>query len=160
MHPDFQLPEPADAHDEKLLADVAEHGWHVVHIPEDKQGPAYAFTIGLYLKYQHPELLVMGLPQEVAHRLLTMAVAQIAQGRVFQTEQAQPDLAEGLTCRFRPISLKRYREYLGYGIWFYRSLPEPFPALQLVWPDRAGRFPGEAEFDPKFTYAQVMLDTD
>jgi hypothetical protein len=30
------LPEPADDHDWKLLADVQGHGWHVIGVEEDE----------------------------------------------------------------------------------------------------------------------------
>jgi hypothetical protein len=36
--------ESADEHDQKLLADVGRHGWHVVGVEEDEEGPTFAGT--------------------------------------------------------------------------------------------------------------------
>src|SRR4051794_27391344 len=38
-------PEPTDEHDRKLLADVERHGWHVVCVEEDEEGPGFAYSI-------------------------------------------------------------------------------------------------------------------
>lgn len=35
-------PAPEDDHDRKLLADVQEHGWHVVGVEADAEGPSFA----------------------------------------------------------------------------------------------------------------------
>jgi hypothetical protein len=46
---------------------------------------------------------------------------------------------------------------LGYAIWFYRSLSKPFPAMQLIWPDKQGHFPWEAGYDERFYRLQKAL---
>jgi hypothetical protein len=37
-------PEPADEHDQKLLADVGRHGWQDVGVEEDEEGPTFSGT--------------------------------------------------------------------------------------------------------------------
>lgn len=158
MLPDFQMPVAEDDHDAKLLSDVARYGWHVPHILEDDTGPGYSFSVGLYLKFGHPEILVMGLSQPVAHQLVNLAGACIAKGRVFRPRERAEDLVQGFACSFIPIALEHYQNYLGYDIWFYRSLKRPFPALQLVWPDKRGRFPWDSDYDERFFRLQRLLD--
>ncbi|MBK8093809.1 MAG: DUF4262 domain-containing protein [Verrucomicrobiaceae bacterium] len=63
--PSFSFREPEDDGDAKLLSDVREHGWHVVGVPDDEEGPGFAFTVGVYLRTLQPEILIMGLPMEV-----------------------------------------------------------------------------------------------
>jgi len=43
----------------------------------------------------------------------------------------------------------------GESRWFYGG--DDFPCLQIVWPDRAGRFPWEADFDAQFEGNQPDL---
>ena len=43
-----------------------------------------------------------------------------------------------------PVAKKHYRDLLGWSRWFYGG--DDFPCLQIVWPDRAGRFPWEPTF--------------
>ena len=158
MLADFQMPVAEDDSDRKLLSDIAQYGWHVLHIFADESGPCFSFSVGFYLKFGHPEILVMGLPQPVAHELINLIGSHLAEGRVFRPRERFDGLAEGFACSFVSIAVEHYRNYLGYGVWFYRSLKQPFPALQLVWPDKQGWFPWENDYDQKFFGMQKLLD--
>lgn len=158
MIPDFQIPAAADRHDEKLLSDVRTFGWHVLRIFEDEDGPGFCFSVGLYYTFRHPEILVMGLPPDVGHELINLAGDYIAKGRVFQSRERTADLAQGFSCSFVPIAIEHYEQYLGYAIWFYRNLKAPFPALQLVWPDKGGRLPWDPDYDQDFERLQRLLN--
>ena len=158
MLSDFQPPVAADDNDRKLLSDVETVGWHVVKIMGDESGPAYCFSVGLYYTFGHPEILIMGLSHPVAHEFINLAATQIASGKVFQASERTDDLAEGFPCTFIPVPVAHYEEYLGYAIWFYRKVKQPFPTLQLVWPDKQGRFPWERDYDKKFDKMQRLLD--
>jgi hypothetical protein len=158
MLPDFQLPVAADEHDRKLLSDIERFGWHVLKIMGDETGPEYCFSVGLYYTFGHPEILVMGLSHSVGHQFINLAAGHIANGRVFRPGERTDDLAQGFASTFVPVSINHYQEYLGYAIWFYRQLKQPFPVLQLVWPDKQGRFPRESDYDERFFKLQRLLD--
>jgi hypothetical protein len=155
--PDFQLRVAEDDNDRKLLADIERLGWHVIHIFEDDSGPAFSFSVGFYYTFQQPEVLIMGLPQKVAYDLLDTAVDQMKEGKTFRPFERVAGFAKGYDCAFAPIALDHYKEYLGYAIWFYRSLSKPFPAMQLIWPDKQGHFPWEAGYDQRFYKLQKAL---
>lgn len=155
--PDFKLPTAGDDHDAKLLTDIERVGWHVVHINSDEGGPAFTFSVGFYYTFQQPEILIMGLRHDVALSLLNIAVVQMAGGKTFKPFERVSSFAETYDCAFAPIEIEQYRDYLGYAIWFYRGLPQPFPALQLVWPDKQGRFPWEPDYDERFFSLQKKL---
>lgn len=93
------LPEPEDAFDEKLLADIREYGWHCVlvaneHHPEHAErnaalGPhpvydaTFAYTVGLWQTHTHPEVILVGRwPQ--AHAILANVVSIIEEGMHFR----------------------------------------------------------------------------
>lgn len=38
----------------KLVSDIEEFGWHVIMIAEDDEGPAFAYSIGLFKILGHP----------------------------------------------------------------------------------------------------------
>lgn len=155
--PDFKLRSAEDEHDRKLLSDIETVGWHVIHICEDEQGPAYTFSVGFYYTFQQPEVLIMGLSQEVAHELLKIVVLGMAAGKTLRPFERVSNFAQGYDCAFAPIEIEHFRDYLGYAVWFYRNLPSPFPAMQLVWPDKDGRFPWEANYDQRFLKFQKPL---
>jgi hypothetical protein len=158
MLADFEMPVAEDDHDRKLLADVAECGWHVPHIFADETGPCFSFSVGFYLKFGHPEILVMGLPQPTAHQMINLIAGHFMTGRTFRANERTDLLAQGFACSFVPIDVSHYRDYLGYGMWFYRSLKRPFPAFQLVWPDKRGVFPWEVGYDERFFKLQKLLN--
>lgn len=152
----FSLPEPEDDSDRKLLSDVSEFGWHVVGIHEEENSPRFAFSVGLYYQYLHPEMMIMGLPHEVAHKLLANVQGIIQQGGSIQAWNAVNEVAN-FPLMAVPIHLNHYKEHLGYAMWFYRSLLEPFPAIQLVWPDKAGVFPWQEGYDHRCFQLQRVL---
>ena len=154
----FKLPLPTDDCERKIVSDVKSFGWHVINILPDESGPQYSFSVGLYRKFDHSELLVMGLSHPVGHQLINSAANRIAAGKLFRPLDRTDELAEGFTCGFLPISVLRYKEYLGCAIWFYSSLKHPFPALQLVWPDKGGRLPWEKNYDRRFFGLQPLLN--
>ncbi|WP_397383967.1 DUF4262 domain-containing protein [Prosthecobacter sp.] len=160
MISNFQLPKAEDESDRKLLADVQNEGLHVLRILEGEKCPQFCYSVGLYYTFGHPEILVMGLPPDVGHRVLNLAATRIAGGKIFGDYEKTDELIEGFECSFLPISVSQYKDYLGYAIWFYRSLKQPFPALQLVWPDKSGVFPWEEGYDERFFSLQRLLNVE
>jgi len=58
--------------------------------------------------------------------------------------------------KLRPVRDRAsYDEHLGYAIWFYNG--RQFPVLQLVWPDKTGRFPGEEGVAESLATLQPLL---
>ena len=150
-----QLPIAKDDHDRKLLADVERVGWHVVGIHEDENGPAYAFSVGLFHTFEHPEIILFGLPHETAGRMINIIGRQVQAGTRFKPNDQSNDVAEGFPVVFKMVPKDFYREYIGYALWFYRSLD--FPVLQCVWPDKAGLFAWQDGYDHRFDQVQPIL---
>jgi hypothetical protein len=151
-------PEPADEHDRKLLADVERHGWHVIGVMEDREGPAFAYSIGLYHTFGHPELIIFGLPVRVMHQIINLVGEEIRSGERFEHLAEYDDILEGYRVAFRTLAGRHYREYLGFARWFYRG--DDFPALQCVWPDARYRYPWHPEAEPAFIERQPLLSDD
>jgi Domain of unknown function (DUF4262) len=136
-----------DHGDQKVLDDVATHGWHVVRVFEDDAGPGFAYTIGLFKNYGHPEVIAFGLPLDRLHALLNLVGDEAKAGHRRSPGDVSADLVEGYNCAFVEFPASAFRDYLGYALWFYSG--KPFPALQLVWPDKDHRFPWDAGVVPE-----------
>jgi uncharacterized protein DUF4262 len=134
-----------DATDRKLLADVDEYGWHCMHVHDEGRLPYWTFTIGVFLTWQHPELVVFGLRDTVAHELLTGLVERVEKHETFDPGRDYDDVLESFDCRFVRVDPQWYSAFLGYAQWFYETV-DGFPVLQLVWPDRQGRYPWEQAY--------------
>jgi Domain of unknown function (DUF4262) len=67
------------------------------------------------------------------------SVDGMANGETFADAQRVSGLIEGYDCELRKVQASRCREFFGYALWFYAG--DEFEALQIVWPDKARRFP-------------------
>ena len=155
---EFSLPNPESDYDKNLLKTLESVGWHNVHISEEGNSPAFAFSIGHFYKFNHPEVIVIGLKPEISQQLLNIvAIKVVGANTKIEPYKEYTDMTEGLSLVFIPVSLEHYGEYLGYANWFYGSMPKPYPVLQMVWPDRAGIFPWEKGYDKRFLQLQPIL---
>jgi hypothetical protein len=155
----LELRPAKDDSDRKLLSDVETCGSHMVAIEKEDDCPEYIFTVGLYYSFEHPEIAIMGLPRDVMYQFLQDVVHQIQKGKRYSASELDHDLAS-FPIAFRDIDISRYRDYLGYAVWFYTNLPAPFPALQFVWPDKGGYFPWDEDYDKRFLSLQHLLYTE
>lgn len=70
-----------DLAESKVLADIAEYGWHAMHVVEDDGHPPWTFTIGLYDTWSYPELIIVGRSRATAHEMLTTIASEIEDRR-------------------------------------------------------------------------------
>src|SRR4051794_23018469 len=59
-----------NAYEQKVLDDIATHGWHCVHVQTRGDRGPYSYTVGLFHTYKHPELFISGLATEVSQLIL------------------------------------------------------------------------------------------
>ncbi|MDX1802853.1 MAG: DUF4262 domain-containing protein [Alcanivorax sp.] len=158
MPGDFRYPQPEDPQDTQLLGKIQHRGWHHLAVPGGDGEPGFTFSVGHFLNHNHPELIVVGLKDTLASRLLDSAALRIRElKRPFLPYRLYDDVAEGLEVMFVPVDFRHYKNYLGFANWFYQSLPAPYPALQMVWPDPKGIFPWQPGYDRRFHRAQPLL---
>jgi hypothetical protein len=144
-----------DDSDRKLLSDIDRVGWHVVMIPEEDGTPGWSFSVGLFKTFNHPEVVVFGLPLELSGQVINGVGADIQKGKTFEPGREYPEILEGVLCTFRPVVQRWYRPFLGYAGWYYRG-PE-FPVLQCIWPDKEQHYPWEPGFKQAWLWAQPLL---
>jgi hypothetical protein len=150
-----KLPEPQDDTDRWLLEQIRHPGWAVVGIEASDEGPGYSFSVGVYHTLDQPEVVVMGLRQRDATLLINDVGERMRAGQRFAPGDRSDDLAEGYPTAFVGMDRRYYHEYLGYAHWLYRGWD--FPAVQLVWPDKAGVFPWEPGYNARFFPHQRVL---
>ncbi|MET4074783.1 DUF4262 domain-containing protein [Hymenobacter sp. UYCo722] len=136
--------------------DVEKHGWTVCLFEADTATPAFAYTIGLWKNFNHPEIIAFGLPLNTMHAILNDAGDIIKAGNPLELAVDNFEILELHPVQFRQVDADNTTDYFGYAQWFYDY--EAFPALQLFWTDKAGRFPWETEFDKSYEFDQPLLD--
>jgi hypothetical protein len=145
--------DPIDAYLSEMRALVDEHGWAVQYVSGTAESPPYAYTVGLAAAGSS-ELLVYGLPREVSHHLCTEAVARAESEGALEPHRDYDGILSGFPARFLPMAGAQEVDEFAVVRRLWRGLD--FEAFQLVWPDRDGRFPWEADCDPDVVRAQPL----
>lgn len=128
----------------KVIADIEQFGWHIIKVPEDNEGPGFAYSVGLFKSYQHPEIIIFGLPIETMHKILNNIGIQIKSGTNIQHNSLHSGILKaGFTVKFRNVSLEG-KEFLGMATKYYMH---NFEALQLLWPDKSNVLPDSENCD-------------
>lgn len=143
-----------DERERKTHADVKEFGWHVILVPEDEQGPAFAYSVGLQKTFNHLEILVLGLEIKLMHRMVNGIGDRVKAGTRFLSGQRYQDILSDYDCLFAKVEEKYYRDYFGQAIDFYKG--RDFQVLQCIWPDKNGLFPGDSEFPESLRPKQTL----
>jgi hypothetical protein len=141
----------------QILENIKQYGCHLVLIESTDYLPAFVYTIGLYKEFKHPEIICFGLKTEVMAGILNHACDLIKKGEFLLTNFLYSGFIEGYKIQFLQVAKDYYKDYLGYGGWFY-DMSFDFPALQLVWPDKENKFPWQPEFNTDWKFKQPLLD--
>ncbi|KAA9331903.1 DUF4262 domain-containing protein [Adhaeribacter soli] len=139
-----------------INADIENDGCHMVLVEADDYLPAYAYTIGLFPAYHHPEIICFGLAPEVLRGLLKDALQLVKQGKKLIPGYLFPEFLKGFNTQFLKVNPEYYASYFGLAQQYYGF--RNFPALQLVWPDKQNHFPWEKSFNPDWKFRQPLLD--
>lgn len=143
----------ADAFFAKIDQQIAEYGWSVIATGTQLASGevSMAYTIGLADK-GFPEIIVFGLPAHIAQVLLNEAAFRLLKNELPLGVKVD-DLAN-LPTFFRSVEPEVAAPYI---IQANNRAGKELPALQLVWPDRAGKLPWEEGADPAFKAVQPEL---
>ncbi|HET8541373.1 MAG TPA: DUF4262 domain-containing protein [Anaeromyxobacter sp.] len=147
--------EALDGEDLRLMADVAQHGFHVAAVAGEGDARAHAHSVGLFRSWDHPEVAAFGLAPEVLHAAVARLGDRVRRGERFD----HGDVAEGVlhdrAVAFRRIVPRHYAAFLARAVWYHDGAR--FPALQALWADADGRFPWDRWFPRELRDLQPVL---
>ncbi len=147
--------ETLDAADLRLMADVAQFGFHLVRVPAEGEAPARVFTVGLFRSWDHPEIAMFGLEVADLSAAVVRAAERVRHGERFDHGDLVDEIVEGRAVAFRRIVPRHYAAHLGHGVWYHGGTG--FPALQALWADGAGHFPWDRWCARELRDAQPIL---
>jgi hypothetical protein len=148
-------PKSLDEDEKNVVAKIREHGWFNHSIMGDAEGPGFSYTTGFWLNAKHPELMIFNMKHETAHDVFWELYRDVRDGKHLKVGGSTDQAFANLPAYVFPVAKRYYREYLGWNRFFYAG--DDFPCVQIVWPDRAGFFPWESDFDPTFKDDQPDL---
>jgi hypothetical protein len=131
---------------------IAKYGWAVQGVFGSDNSPPFSYTVGLSAK-GYPEIIMFGLPMEIAHRFLNDMGRRFTNSGVPALDTDLDDVAEGFPARLVPAPRSEADQYM-YAV--LHRFPD-YTALQLVWPDKNRRWPWDSGFEPSLVKQQPVL---
>lgn len=147
----------ADDNIKVVIDNIENYGCHLTLIEEDNYLPAFVYSIGLYKKFGHPEIICFGLNTNVAASIINYACDLIKNGETFTANKLYKGFLEGFSIQFLQVDKEFYHNYVGYAARFYNHTFN-FPLLQLVWPDKQNNLPWDKDFNAAWKFKQPLLD--
>ncbi|GAB7052225.1 DUF4262 domain-containing protein [Catenuloplanes indicus] len=145
-------PEGSPDAPERTTADrIRRFGWTVTGDPASN----LAYSTGLWHTFRAPEICVLGVPARLGRRIVTAVGNLIGDGDTLLDGERRDDVLTGYDVVVRAVRDGWHPRFFGAGLDFYRRTR--MPMMQIVWPDRAGRFPWEPGTDAGYRAAQPSL---
>jgi hypothetical protein len=129
----------------QVVRNVETYGVHIQAVFGDAKTPSFAYSVGLWRRNQHPEIVLVGLSPQDMHGVLNDVANVVRAGEPLVPGQRYSQFFEGFDTIFRPVKPRHREQRLKAANWF--NAPAEYPALQMVWPDPSGVFPWEAGYD-------------
>jgi hypothetical protein len=140
----------------KTGLNIEKFGLQVIMVKETSYLPAFAYSVGLWQNYKHPEVICFGLSIDLMHAIINDVAEIIKQGQRIEVGKSYSNIFKNSSAEFLTVDPDNIKDYFGVAIRHYNH--DHFPATQLVWTDRNDRFPWENEFEERFVYKQPLLD--
>ncbi len=153
--PDFHIP-----HAEKIEWMIETNGWAYESVSAsaetDPPTPSYGYSIGLPELVQYPDIAILGLTPSAGHGLLKMLVGLLLGGTELPIgPELVGVLDNDLRCRLVPLDDATIERWMATSVAWYQG--DLRPAVQFLYPDRAGFLPYEDGFEHRLRYAQPVL---
>ncbi|MGO4288187.1 DUF4262 domain-containing protein [Chitinophaga sp. RAB17] len=142
----------------EIQRNIDQYGCYIIQVKPDDYLPGFAYTIGLYQQFSHPEIICFGLSLNLLGSVLNDACELIKNGQPLQVGVYYDDFIADYPMQFLTVDKSFYPNYWGIANSFYGHYN--YPALQLVWPDKQSLFPWEPGFNVNWKYKQPLLDRD
>lgn len=134
---------------------IARVGWAVIGTPvPETPRVMMSYSVGISETLDRPEIVVFGLPTEVGRNLINTLAGRWRDGEAVRVGVPIERLLEGFDAYVLPVpkGVTERRLFVANHL-----MDESYECVQLVWPDSAGRFPWQADFDPALRDAQPLI---
>ena len=151
---------------QEIVDRIEEYGWYAMSVAPaaDSDDPEewFTYTIGLPRTLGWPEFVCFGLDSKIAYGLLDDAIAECrAKGHLPSDGLELTDVHNGFPARLIDGS-GIPDSYFGFATWYAREMGTQAPPqrLQLMWPDKHGRFPDDPDCSPEVVRMQTPVETE
>ena len=148
-----------DEIEQQALDAIKQHGWHLIIVPDDEEGPGFVYSVGMMQTLNHPEIIMFGLDSDLMVDVIDGMGNEIRKGRRFADPGLFDDFLKGYPCKTIPMAKRWHAEYMRYAMWHHKHTGQAsvFQAVQCLWPDKQGRFPDDPRCHADVVAAQPLL---
>lgn len=147
---------------EQHLAAISAVGRTTVLVAADGVAPGWGYTVGLWRRFLHPELICVGMPPQACGGMLDLLSGRVADGAVLRPGEPDSGLFLGRPHRYLEVGPEWRSASDGFNLgrivvsegWGAQEWP---PTIQVLWPDEHLRFPGDDEAEPVLAMLQPPL---
>ncbi len=165
--PGFEWPEAEGPSDLDVFRGILEKGAFVFSNDARDGRKAHSYSVGFYLNFLHPEILILGVSNAFAVEGMNKVRTIADSGAALKAGDERNDIFD-FSHPVRLVAIENDLEkidYLDHAAWFYRSLffkVEPrikhkFPVLQAVWADKNGFYPDDPRCDEAARRLQSLV---
>lgn len=145
---------------EDLLNDIKlnidKFGFQVIMVGSTCYCPSFAYSIGLTQKFNHPEIICFGLPNDIGHAIINDIAEIVQKGEKIESGKIYTEIFSESRATFLKVDKRNIGDYFGAALNYYGD--KSFEALQVVWTDRNDKLPWENNFEEEFLFKQPLLD--
>ncbi len=87
----------------QTISDIDKFGLSIIIIEASDYLPSFAYSIGLWQKFQHPEIICFGLRIETLHSLINDVATLIRKGIKIETKKTYAEIFENNKAEFLKV---------------------------------------------------------
>ena len=144
-----------DEYHKRTLESIEKHGLFIQHVFDNNEDIQFSYSIGLYRNYQHPEIIILGLGEELLYNVIDNLADNIKNGKKYEAFSWSPDVLDNFECYFIEVDKTNYDEYVLGDIRLYGG--NNFPLLQCIYPTTEGIYPWEETWPERYKNLQPLL---
>lgn len=122
----------------QILGHLDKEGYSILGVLGNANEYGYSYSVGLYRTQEVPEMIVLGLPQDVGDVLIRDYAERCKLGECMDLDVRYSDFLHGYDVIFREVDDSHLKEYAGFNNWLYGV--EKYRCLQMFFPDKQGLF--------------------
>ena len=135
----------------KVKDNVAKYGWHVTGVFQGEDTPPFTYTVGAW-DQALPELLIVGLPYQSGGAILNDILNAARKGLELKEGVAYTEFAN-FPLYLKALTLEQAQGWTTMAFTYHTkgkgkaNSKDPFLVMQVVYPDRQGRYPWDDGYD-------------
>jgi Domain of unknown function (DUF4262) len=139
----------------RIKEDIELYNCHVIKVMEEDDLPGFGYSIGLFERFNHSEVIIVGLKLDLIHSLINSIAEGVSNGKRFESYTFYPDILDNFDCFVVDVANSNYDEYVGQALSYYGN--RDFPLVQCIYPTVKGAYPWQDEWPKDINGLQPIL---